>query len=119
MNNYVNFELAKLLKEKGFNIPCPKIYNTLGDLWNAHYTTMKNSDVDSGAKCTAPTIADIIMWLYEKYEIWINVWMMDKNEFYWGIDTNEEEFTSDNINFISPTEAYEAAIEYILTNLIK
>ena len=99
MNKPISYPLAKLLKEKGFDEPCPNLYY-------------------QPEMCKKPTIADVVMWLYEKHDIWINVWPMNKNEFYWGVDTNEKEFTSDDINFNSPTEAYEAAIEFILTKLI-
>jgi hypothetical protein len=99
MNKPISYPLAKLLKEKGFDEPCPNLYY-------------------QPERCKKPTIADVIMWLYEKYGIWVNVYMMDTNIFYWCIDTNDDEYTSDDISFKEPTEAYEAVIEYTLTKLI-
>ena len=65
----------------------------------------------------APTIAEVVMWLYEEHGIWIYAHRIDQKEFYWSIDTDKKEFTSGE-NFKTPTEAYEAAIEYTLKNLL-
>ena len=121
MINLVSFGLAKLLKEKGYDKPVN------------NYTSERDGDYFSNEKQTIsyknyneirnvysiPTISEVVMWLYEKHGIWIYSFRHDfNNEFYWHIDTShEDEFTSD-MNFNSPTEAYEAAIEYVLKNLI-
>lgn len=107
MNNPVSFELAKLLEEKGFDEPCPNLYY-------------------QPERCKKPTIGDVVMWLYEKHNIWImvNNWkehVLDDDDnilekthlFTWFITGEAEERT-----FNSPIEAYEAGIEYILTKLI-
>lgn len=68
----------------------------------------------------APTIAEVVMWLYEKYGIWISVtkdWDVGKClGFESIIDTNDGIINTETYN--SPTEAYEAAIKYVLENLI-
>ena len=83
----------------------------------------------------APTIADVVMWLYEKHGIWVSVdWMKRikpyNSGFYCHLRGTNKSLNRDNfivINdtlnpgyevFNSPTEAYEDAIEYILNNLI-
>lgn len=139
MNKPVSYELAEMLKEKGFNLKVVNFYNygklslisdkdrQIGKLtiynpinWNfvrEHYTS-------------APTIAEVIMWLYEKYGIWISVYTMDK----WLPNGNDREQMFDYSvkqmklglidipkkpeEFSSPTEAYESAIKYALLNLI-
>jgi len=97
MNTPISFELDKLLLEK--DIPMP----------------------------VNPTISDVVMWLYENHGIWIYV---DSHEFgkwcyYYRYNrphklsskiTENGQFGLDDFN--SPTEAYEAAIEYTLKNLI-
>lgn len=127
MNNLLNFELAKLLKEKGCNIETEFIYRTEDDnLPFARYTTPigtnPNIRLTGFIEISAPTIAEVVMWLYEKYGIWIVLMpkRKDKGLFFGGyIDTGKDEFMkSYGSNFKSPTEAYEAAIEYTLKNLI-
>lgn len=111
MNTPVSFKLAKLLQEKGFDEPCPNLYY-------------------APERCKKPTIAEVVMWLYEKHGIWIaNNWQSSRKTFlYELIDINSQENTiliQENnykdvgeVEYTSPTEAYEAAIEYILNNLI-
>lgn len=69
------------------------------------------------------------MWLYEKHGIWIaNNWQSSRKTFlYELIDINSQENTiliQENnykdvgeVEYTSPTEAYEAAIEYALLNV--
>lgn len=116
MNNPVNFELAKLLKEKKQNIFTTNLkYASNGKLCREIY--------DFDEWCFAPTIAEVVMWLYEKHGIWIVVIPKRKDKgLFWGghIDTGKDEFMkSYGSNFNSPAEAYEAAIEYALKTLIK
>lgn len=70
-------------------------------------------------------IMQVLMWLYEKHEIWIVVNTAIDNTWYFELynlkDKRNAEIVvfndiSDNHN--SPTEAYEAAIKYCLTELI-
>lgn len=134
MNNPVSFEISKLLKEKGFDEPCSHAYkevespilyvhqdkkynNSFKKEWQN--TVRKNSHMDNAVinRYSAPTIAKVIMWLYETHEIWISV------------DRHFDKFISKNNGvlitfygnrksyFDTPTEAYEAAIEYCLTKI--
>ncbi len=150
----INFEIAKLLKEKRWNKPTLHFFfedgvliensykdttgmdygkefevefSELTDNWNDGWIMKKDGSMCSGCNksngyldiYSAPTISDVVMWLYEKHGIWIYPFRHDfNNEFYWHIDTpDEDEFTSD-MNFNSPTEAYEAAIKYCLEKII-
>lgn len=134
MNNPVSFEISKLLKEKGFDEPCshaykevesPILYMHQDKKYNNSFkkewqnTVRKNSHMDNAVinRYSAPTIAEVIMWLYETHEIWISV------------DRHFDKFISKNNGvlitfygnrksyFDTPTEAYEAAIEYCLTKI--
>lgn len=113
MNRPVSFPIAKLLKEKGYEGQThvdhrydPLYYHKSGEL---HLYNWFNS-FDNMIK--APTIADVVMWLYEKYGVWVEVYNDNsKKEFYTVL--NGEEY-----KFKSPTKAYEVAIEYCLKNLI-
>ena len=70
--------------------------------------------------CSAPTIAEVVMWLYEKHNIWISVDPEnDKDTWFHTISYNKSETIFGNYNtYNSSTEAYEAAIEYTLNNLL-
>lgn len=123
MNKEVNFEIAKLLTEKGFDEPSDYYYNENGDLF-LHITFTEKED-DWTIK--APTIAEVVMWLYEKHRVWINVDVdingkfrhivrkYNSNDRAWEV---RKSFTiSEYCN--SPTEAYELAIKYTLENKIQ
>ena len=147
MNTPVKYDLAKLLKEKRFGmdknnyIQSPRFYDDttyfeynlhVGKKYNpkrghlgadtiedfeAHLTMMDNS-LDN--ICLAPTISEVVMWLYEKHDIWISVvhkrHSQNKHFAYNIKQANGIETYLWGFN--SPTEAYEAAIEYTLNNLL-
>jgi len=150
MNKLVKFEIAKLLKEKGFDKPVKNYYlqeekgNYLHEgfedsYWGDNRIVNWNKDV-VGIKpfegfLSAPTIAEVVMWLYEKHGIWISLdWMTRIKPYNSGFIShlrgtnkrlNQDNFIviNDTLKpgyevFNSPTEAYEAAIEYTLNNLI-
>ena len=123
MNTPVNFEIAKLLKEKEFNIPTLKSFykKTFEDVWlensqdeyNRLFNWNKNKDLIS-----RPIISDVVMWLYEKHGIWASV-NYGKGSQTWGyIICENENKENRHFGFDKLNQAYEAAIEYCLTNLI-
>lgn len=107
---------AELLKEKGFDEPTTA-WRQRGNGISGDVVGKKDYYNRKGDVYTSlPTISDVVMWLYDKYGVWISVYMVDKNEFHWETDINEEEHGSRDY-FKTPTEAYEAAIEYVLNNV--
>jgi hypothetical protein len=137
MNTPVNFEIANLLKEKGFDIPIEFYYNAEGvwapdPKWDRKLRRNKNGKkenfLDYEDCISAPTIAEVVMWLYEKHGIWIKVDWYNKNNngIFWSYTLEKIvnypepiDYTPQNtIVWNSPTEAYEAAINYSLNNLI-
>jgi hypothetical protein len=125
MNTPVSFEIAKLLKEKGFDEEC-RLCVEDGDErplpFNCGNTIHRNS---LHSYYSAPTIAEVIMWLYEKHGIWIvcsqilDIEMATAEIYWFWVAVKEsEEIAYQYFDFKSPTEAYEAAIEYTLNNLI-
>ena len=130
MHTPVSFEIAKLLKEKGFDVECCEYYymednpNTLRESFNKSKKwdfNFKNEYLKPCKSISAPTITEVVMWLYEKHEIWI--WVEKQyNPIYFRpiIDctTPTSKTHRPDLYLHSPTEAYEAAIEYILNNLI-
>jgi hypothetical protein len=97
MNTPVSFELAKLLIQKSY-------------------------DLHPDFKDSYPTIAEVVMWLYEKHGIWIVPLPTPTKHFVFGIYIIEKPYELVNgemkKSFNSPTEAYEAAIEHTFKNLI-
>jgi hypothetical protein len=119
MNTPISFEIAKLLKEKGFDEVCQKWYSVEGGLYYQDEFD-NNRGFIPVCECEAPTIADAVMWLYEKHGIWISVshkrHSQNKHFAYNIKQANEIETYLWEFN--SPTESYEAAIKYCLENLI-
>ena len=128
MNTPVSLPIAKLLKEKGFDIKTEKVYgqillNTF-KLVNFNFTEMdEESGFQNAPYFLAPTIDEVKWWLYEKHKIWITVdWSFSekkpstKVKWHFGISNvgNREkciELIIELIWYNSPTEAYEAGIE--------
>lgn len=126
MNTKVNFNIAILLKEVGYNI----IYYD-SSFYNEnypdstpfnYYITQENylSNTKQFAYYyVAPTIAQAVMWIYEKYGIWIYVKRGYGWEFVIEKADNSNIILYNDGTFNSPSEAYLAAIENVLKNFGK
>lgn len=125
MNIPVSFPIAKLLKEKGFDEYCRLCIDDEDNRplpFDCGNTQHKNS---LHPYYSAPTISEVVMWLYEKYGIWIYSKPYDENTWFYTIieiknkDQREEyRNTFFKSKFNSTTEAYEAGIEYALSHLV-
>jgi len=131
MNTPLSLEIAKLLKEKGFNKPCLSYYSYLNiytvELRDWNNQTIGDTDIHerNAGYYSAPTIAEVVMWLYEKYGIWISVVDVNPEQSSWEYQISKKgvglKYSSGQYPAkydVSPTEAYEAAITYTLNNLI-
>lgn len=117
IEDYVSFETAKLLKEKGFDEPCLMCYTSDKKLGNyGHYNSYKNSDVFA---LTAPTLQMAMKWLREVHHIFLSIQQHIDMSYVWyayvdgaakGCDRESHNNTYE--------EACEAAIKYCLENLI-
>lgn len=120
--DYVSFEVAKLLKDKGFNEPCIATYNL----------TTKNFEIEEvyqdwttrwAAYMSAPTLQIAMKWLREVHNIAINIgWgeiFEDKFQ-WWCIILNQKDgsILRESEYHATYEEACEAAIKYCLENLI-
>ena len=131
---YVSFETAKLLKEKGFNEECFALYNPDGVLIQSG---IRLNNIQVGrvkGSYSAPTQQMAMRWLREVHHLYINVGFGNdyKGEFLYMADiydlTKEaihakyepiieaDDYLSDNPKTYE--EACEAAIKYVLENLI-
>ena len=129
--DYVSFEVAKLLKEKGFKGDIHAYYH-IWDNGNKVCSVQEFSHSEAPhLYIPAPTHQMVMKWLREEYKIAINIRIACKktisyifdicdfeiihpNEFVGGtIDLREQQF-----DFKSYEEAVEAALKYSLENLI-
>ena len=102
---YVSFEIAKLLKEKGFDIP------------------LKTNYISGNTYYLMPTHQMALAWLRKKnIYIIIKPFLEDSHFFGWIIyaeNSKGEVFYEEHIQeMLSYEEATEAAIKYALENLI-
>jgi len=120
MNKPVSFEIARLLKDKKIIIHSEYRYTDFDGIERLE----KNADEMFPF---APTIAEVIMWLYEKHGIWITVnllieEMIDRLQDWFFYEVNGKEWDVENIRYseeyYSPTEAYSEAIKRVLNTLI-
>ncbi len=127
--DFVSFETAKLLKEKGFDELCAFQYYTYwedGKLKNYLRpirldTMISNSQVIGRDNVTAPTLQMVCKWLREIHNIDIFPWKIGKGIYSCAIfNSNTGKDLSSNKDF--PSEKYEktveAAIKYCLEHLI-
>ena len=128
--DYVSFETAKLLKEKGFNEKAKSYFTDDGLAGYMFGIGQKsNSELEDCFYCR-PTLQMAMKWLRENHNIHItsvpngigeNVFYMSiyrKYDYGWThiSDCLDEEYKE--AEFHTPEEACEAAIKYCLENLI-
>jgi len=114
--DYVSYEIAKLLKDKGFDESCLMCYTSDKKLGNyGHYKSCKNSDVFA---LTAPTIQKAMKWLRKVHNIDISV-TPDRKNGYSVLIFKDKRLPFDTLDSYSTYEQVcEVAIKYCLQNLI-
>lgn len=132
--SYVSFEQAKLLKEKGFDEVCSNAYNLNGlqyiNGWCEYIDdddlTIRNSVIKS-KDVSAPEQHIVVEWLRINHGIWISVNTIEYGKWcfnYKKLEPNKDYPVLNVIgkyslkDFNSPQEAYSAAFDYVLKNLI-
>lgn len=143
---YISFEQAKLLKEKGFDIPTVKFYylhdnrkwhqdGELGEGFNDDYwgdNTNLNWNKDGRlpfkpfSDCvSAPEQHTIVEWLRITHGIWIQIFPIGENKemkYYCKIIKNDNGWVKIvhqiSTIVITPQEAYSSAFDYVLKELI-
>lgn len=127
---HVSFEVAKLLKEKGFNEKCRGGYHyefdnndnpiVMLEEWTAQ--PYNNDFVDEGFLCSAPTHQMAMAWLRTKHIIIVvqpEYFSVDGTCHFWGVDIwaddNYEKLQGDYPEY---EKAVEASLKYVLENLI-
>jgi hypothetical protein len=110
---FVSYEIAKKLKEKGFNEPCFGLFNQIKELCSPqiNYAEWKSFVGQSGV-IPAPLHQQVVGWFFDKYCFWIEVYFDNSlKEFYTVLNGEEYKFKTQQ-------EAYNAAFDYILKELI-
>ena len=121
--DYVSFEVAKLLKEKGFNIPCRSYYN------NNDYLSFEHPkgfvSVDS-VYLLRPTHQMALKWLREAHNIFIEIKYVP-NQFtdepgykamIWDMSEEIGRPLPDDIEYAFYETCVNNALKYTLENLI-
>ena len=127
--DYVSFETAKLLKEKGFDDNCAALY----DIRNGEFREKQTGYVFNNSQwenfITAPTLQMAMKWLRDEKHYYIQVmldgWACGGHSGYYVViqktDSDFEMMLSDALDEVfyqTYEEACEAAIKYCLENLI-
>lgn len=115
---YVNFETAKLLKEKGFNEECMGFYSD--DNFGISTGETRNSEWKDGY-ISAPTQQMTLAWLREVHNLHIIICVDDLDWSYQIVNFKDKldvQYIKDLAGFNSYENAADAAIMECLTNLI-
>lgn len=130
--DYVSFEIAKLLKEKKFNTPLLTFYITDKEKKEGDFQTMYFADdaIDNNHSelCfIAPTQAVAMKWLREVHKIHIQIWILEEKGYWFDIEKilnaqykHKSLYSTglEDIYYDTYEQACEAAIKYCLENLI-
>ena len=118
--DYVGFETAKLLREKGFTANIHGMYDHDGKFCEATFT-----DVEPYYCCYAPTLQMAMKWLREERKINIEIftyWSIQEKAVYGSRIVSVEHaanvFKEIDIAYNTYEQACEAAIKYCLEKLI-
>ena len=124
--DYVSFETAKLLKEKGFDWECLGTYSTGDKELSISSECPYSNDLNDDMFIATPTLQMAMKWLREVHNLVIQIEFIDYLEHgeVWlysvlerrtikRLTGRDEDFTEHSYE-----EACEAAIKYCLENLI-
>lgn len=128
MSEFVTFEIAKRLKEKGFTLPVLEIYGKFDNDGMFHSQLYCNyCETMDSEEIIAPTISQVLTWLRNKKNLYLGITYVPQIEkcidFYFPTIQYIGEFkttvyTKPTDNFKTYEEAALAGIEYVLNNLI-
>jgi len=125
--DYVNFETAKLLKEKGFDVSVSSYYDA-DDMPPQHNEALWNWNLNKeNYRFSAPTLQMAMKWLREVHNYDISICLDSyvepyDNEYYIVIRRRKDKYENvspcEQVYFNTYEEACEAGIKYCLENLI-
>ena len=120
---YCSYEVAKLLKEKGFDEPCYQKYDCNGDLSFNHVGYINDENPCEDFCALAPTHQMAMAWLRDVHHIAINIgWgeVFEEQYRWWSIVLNMDngDILYDENYQASYEESVETTLKYCLENLI-
>ena len=120
MEDFVTFELAKKLKEKGFNWKVNAYYGKHENIFDVHPAMDMN---DCEYRCSAPTIPQVLKWLREEKKLNVNMRLYIEDKWYYTIQNNKGDFiyshlVGSDVLYESYEEATITGIKYAIANLI-
>ena len=123
IEDYVSFETAKLLKEKGFDESCYQKYDDEGYLSFNHVGYINSNKPCDDFYALAPTHQMAMKWLREVHNVNIDIvpiWNQKRFEYQIFVITpeNAKHCYIDDKLYLGYEEAVEAAIKYCLEELI-
>ena len=116
--DFVSFEVAKLLEEKRFNEYSGGCYD---GLMQFHERKCCNSDLHPNIEVAAPTLQMAMKWLREVHKIHITVYPYGEyscDNYQFDIYKNRKYWLSKDEGYMTNEQAIEVAIKYCLENLI-
>jgi len=122
--DYVSFEAAKLLKEKGFPQSAFRCHYIIDG--NSHYKSFENRCGFGDYDIIAPTLAMAMKWLREVHNIYIDIntnWAFKDDGFIvvgymFNTHSTINSWYQDLVNYPTYEKACEAAVLYCLEKLI-
>lgn len=115
--DYVSLEVAKLLKEKGFNELCEtevNIYLGIGTYCDYYHVGARNSNLPTN-KASYPTLYEAAKWLREVHNIHVMIGVDDLDWWYQLYDCSEDG-RMEETNHFSGSVACQKSYEEALNN---
>lgn len=121
--DYVSFEVAKLLKEKGFNESCYRYYDNKGDICGKYINPDIPFNYSSVPYYLCPSQPMVMKWLRRVHNVNIDIvsiWNQKRFEYQVFVVTpeNAKQCYVDDKLYLGYEEAVESALKYALENLI-
>lgn len=129
MEDFVSYDIAVKLKEKGFNVGCHAYYEPLKHCLNLSRVLQTNSFAENYNCITAPTISQVLKWLRDEKSLHVEVVSAAYGYIYIISDTPNKGGTdrvyskyrgsNDGGAWDDYNECIFDAIEYVIDNLIQ
>lgn len=121
MEEFVTYEIAVKLKEKGFTKPCRFYYSGSSVFPNQRFQLLSRNTTDDNS-LDAPTISQVLKWLREEKCLHIEIQYIFSEETIWEFEVvrigSYERWWNGSESLDSYEQAAIAGVEYVLNNLI-